>query len=69
MSLLSVDEAISRIVGDVSSPLPAEAVALAEADGRTLAEALTAKRSQPPFPASAMDGYAVRAEDATPAAR
>ena len=64
MSLLSVDEAISRILGDVSSPLPAETVAIADADGRTLADDLTAKRSQPPFPASAMDGYALRADDA-----
>ncbi|MEQ9688436.1 MAG: molybdopterin molybdenumtransferase MoeA, partial [Bauldia litoralis] len=65
MSLLSVDEAIARILGDASAPLAAETVPLDEADGRTLAEDLTSKRSQPPFPASAMDGYALRAEDAT----
>jgi molybdopterin molybdotransferase len=32
--------------------------------GRVLAEPLVARRAQPPFPASAMDGYAVRAADA-----
>ncbi|MEP0323793.1 molybdopterin molybdotransferase MoeA [Bauldia litoralis] len=65
MSLLSVDEAISRILGDAAVPLAIETVQLDEADGRTLAEDLASKRSQPPFPASAMDGYALRAEDAT----
>src|SRR5690606_19620647 len=33
------------------------------AAGRILAEPLPARRTQPPFPASAMDGYAVRAAD------
>ncbi|MCB1487016.1 MAG: molybdopterin molybdotransferase MoeA [Bauldia sp.] len=63
MSLLPVEDAIARIVGDVEVPLSSESVALTEAAGRTLAEDLAAKRSQPPFPASAMDGYAVRAGD------
>lgn len=68
MSLLSVEEAIGRILADVS-PLPAETVDIREAYGRFLAEDLAARRSQPPFPASAMDGYAVRAEDAREGAR
>jgi molybdopterin molybdotransferase len=62
MSLLRVEEAIARILAGVT-PLPAETVDIQEAYGRFLAEDLTAVRSQPPFPASAMDGYAVRAED------
>ncbi len=36
---------------------------LAQAGGRVLAEDITAVRDQPPFPASAMDGWAVRAAD------
>ena len=36
---------------------------IAAAAGRTLAEPLKARRTQPPFDASAMDGYALRAED------
>ncbi len=68
MSLLPVEEAVRRVIGDVV-PLPAETVALADADGRVLADDLTAKRSQPPFPASAMDGYAVRADDLQPGAQ
>jgi molybdopterin molybdotransferase len=66
MALLPVDEAIARIVAGVV-PLEAEIVPLAEAAGRTLAEPLSARRTQPPFAASAMDGYAVRAADITAA--
>ena len=67
--LLPVEDAVARIVAGVT-PLGGETAALAEADGRALATALAAKRTQPPFAASAMDGYAVRADDlATPPAR
>src|SRR5690606_21978048 len=66
MSLLPVDEAIARIVAGVE-PLESEMVRLDEAAWRTLAAPLAATRTQPPFPASAMDGFAVRAADtATP---
>lgn len=64
MSLLPVDKAVARILGGAEPVGEQEHVALAEADGRVLAEDLVATRSQPPFPASAMDGYAVRALDA-----
>ena len=60
--LLPVDDAVARIVAGVV-PLAAEAVSLDAAEGRTLAEPLRAKRTQPPFDASSMDGYAVRAAD------
>lgn len=40
-----------------------EHVPLGAAFGRVLAEAVTATRDQPPFAASAMDGYAVRRAD------
>lgn len=62
MSLISVDEALKRLVAGVK-PLETEDVPLAEANGRVLAAPLSARRTQPPFPASAMDGYAVRAAD------
>lgn len=62
MSLLPVDEAIARIIASIT-PLAEEPVSLDEALGRTLAAPLAATRTQPPFPASAMDGYAVRAVD------
>ena len=64
MALLPVDEAIARLLAGVE-PLATEQVPLLEAGGRVLATELAAQRTQPPFPASAMDGYAVRAEDAS----
>lgn len=60
--LLPVKEALARVLDGVM-PLPGEEIALADAAGRVLAAAIVADRSQPPFPASAMDGYAVRAAD------
>ena len=42
--------------------MAAETVPLAKSGAGT-AQALKARRDQPPFAASAMDGYAVRAED------
>jgi molybdopterin molybdotransferase len=61
--LLPVSEALARILATAPAPLAVEMVALHDAHHRTLAEDLIAPRDQPPFPASAMDGYAVRAED------
>lgn len=61
-SLLSVAEALTRILAPVA-PLPTEAVALAEARGRTLTDEVEARRTQPPSDISAMDGYALRHAD------
>ena len=62
MALLSVAEALARVTQGLE-PLDAERVPLDRARGRVLAEDLAAGLSQPPFDASAMDGYAVRADD------
>jgi molybdopterin molybdotransferase len=62
MALMPVDEARARILSNVK-PLPPENVPLAQALDRVLAKPLSAKRDQPPFNSSAMDGYAVRSED------
>src|SRR5215472_11775036 len=62
-SLLSVDEALGLILGRVW-PLSAESIPLAEAAGRFLAEPARAVVDLPPFPSSAMDGFALRAADA-----
>ncbi|WP_036257996.1 gephyrin-like molybdotransferase Glp [Methylocapsa aurea] len=61
--LLSVAEARAQILADVSGERPIETVSLAQTAGRTLAEDLIARRTQPPMAVSAMDGYAVRAAD------
>jgi molybdopterin molybdotransferase len=68
MSLLPVDEAVARLLAGVT-PLPAEEIPLARAHGRVLATDLAARLTQPPFSASAMDGYAVRAAEAKVGAR
>ncbi len=60
--MISVAEAVARIEA-AFTPLAAEQIALADALGRVLAEDVAARRSQPPAAVSAMDGYAVRAED------
>ncbi len=62
MALLPVSEALTRILSGVK-PLGAEKVSLAEVCGRVLASTVKAKRAQPPFAASAMDGYALRHAD------
>jgi molybdopterin molybdotransferase len=67
--LIPVAEALARVLA-AASPVATQEVALAEAFGRTLAEPVTAGRTQPPFANSAMDGYALRAADAVePGAR
>lgn len=63
MSLIPVEEALRRVLAGVSGPTDAERLPLTECAGRTLAADICALRDQPPFPASAMDGYAVRAAD------
>jgi molybdopterin molybdotransferase len=62
MSMIGVAEAHARLMR-LFAPLPSEVVPIAEAAGRVLAEAVEARRTQPPFASSAMDGYAVRAAD------
>ncbi len=60
--MLSVDEALAALLGSVG-PLPRESVSLAQAHGRVLATPVAARLTQPPFDASAMDGYAIRWAD------
>lgn len=60
--LLSLETALGRILERVT-PLGPETVQLAEAAGRVLGDDAHAYVDLPPFPSSAMDGFAVRAED------
>jgi cyclic pyranopterin monophosphate synthase len=55
--------------GALARPLAAETVSPGRGRGRVLAADAVAARDQPPFAASAMDGYAVRAADLAPGAR
>ena len=59
------DEA-RRIIAERLPRMEPEAVPLADAIGRILAEDITAPEDHPPFPASTMDGFAVLAADHSP---
>lgn len=65
--MITVAEALEKVLALVA-PLPAEQVALRAARGRVLAAPATARLTQPPFDASAMDGYWLARADHTPGA-
>src|ERR1700747_3092850 len=60
--LLTVDEALAEVLARVR-PVESEVVLLTEADRRVLAADARAAVDLPPFPSSAMDGFAVRSGD------
>ncbi|WP_109311813.1 gephyrin-like molybdotransferase Glp [Ruegeria sp. AU67] len=60
--MITVEEA-RALLFELVSPLPAETVALSDAAGRDLAQDIEATRDQPPFEASSMDGYALKATE------
>lgn len=62
MALMPVAEALTRILATAKLSA-AETVKLENSYDRILANDLKAKRDQPPFPSSAMDGYALRHAD------
>jgi molybdopterin molybdotransferase len=61
-ALLTIDEALALVLENVT-PLEAEDVPLAACAGRVLLEAARSRVDLPPFPSSAMDGFALRAAD------
>jgi molybdopterin molybdotransferase len=63
---LDVDAAMERILA-AFSPLPVVEQQLLEASGQVLVKDVVARHNVPPFRNSAMDGYAVRAIDASQA--
>lgn len=65
--MITVEDALNRVFA-LSRPMPVEHVPLSRAAGRVLAQPVQARRNQPPFPASAMDGYAVQDADVAPGA-
>ncbi len=64
-ALMPVEEALERLLAMAGSApiLERERLPLAAAQGRVLAEALISSLDLPPWPNSAMDGYALRLED------
>ncbi|KIC48568.1 gephyrin-like molybdotransferase Glp [Tateyamaria sp. ANG-S1] len=61
--MITVAEALSHLFA-LADEMPVEHVPLLEADGRVLAEPVAARRTQPPFAASSMDGYALKGVEA-----
>jgi molybdopterin molybdotransferase len=64
--LIPVEQALEMVLAEATI-LPFEDVALEDALGRVLAQAINADADLPPFDRSAMDGYALRAEDVSQA--
>jgi molybdopterin molybdotransferase len=62
VSLLPFEDALARILDGVE-PLDGETVEVGNAARRVLAEDIHARLTQPPFDASSMDGFALRAGD------
>lgn len=62
MAMMPVAEALQRVLAE-ARPLPGELAPLADAFGCVLTDDVAALRTQPPAAVSAMDGYAVRADD------
>ena len=56
--MITVEAALSQLF-ELVTPLESEVVSIDQAYGRILSEPVSAPRDQPPFAASAMDGYAV----------
>ncbi|WP_299353244.1 gephyrin-like molybdotransferase Glp [uncultured Shimia sp.] len=65
--MITVTEALERLFA-LTAPLETETVPLSQANGRVLAETVRANRNQPPFAGSAMDGYAMIADEVAPGA-
>ncbi|MBC8144298.1 MAG: molybdopterin molybdenumtransferase MoeA, partial [bacterium] len=61
--MISFDEALQIVVDNSAREMPAETVPLVLASGRVLAQPIIASENIPAEDNSAMDGYAVRADD------
>ena len=60
---ISIEEALARVLDRVNMTTGEEIIGTADCCGRVLAEDVAATVNVPPFNRSAMDGYAVRAEE------
>ncbi|WP_299653752.1 gephyrin-like molybdotransferase Glp [uncultured Tateyamaria sp.] len=61
--MITVTQALDHLFA-LADEMPVDHVPLLEADGRILAGAVTSRRTQPPFAASSMDGYALKGVEA-----
>ena len=61
--MLSVEDAVALLASRLGVVEGSESIRLVQADGRVLAQDVTAPLPLPPFTNSAVDGYALRGED------
>lgn len=61
--MITVAQALDHLF-TLADEMPVEHVSLLDADGRVLAGPVAARRTQPPFASSSMDGYALKAVEA-----
>ncbi len=66
--MIAVEEALRIILAGIT-PLGLESIDMAGSQGRVLGEDIRAKRPNPPWDNSAMDGYALRAADSIGASK
>ncbi|WP_323764962.1 gephyrin-like molybdotransferase Glp [Marinovum sp.] len=66
--MIAISEALDHLFA-LAPSLSTEELSLLQASGRVLAKDAVSTRDQPPFAASAMDGYAIAAAEARPGAR
>ncbi|WP_159567460.1 molybdopterin molybdotransferase MoeA [Budvicia diplopodorum] len=67
-NLLTLDQALNKMLSQVETVSQTEQIDLAQAAGRITAQSVTSPLDVPPFANSAMDGYAVRVNEVTESA-
>ena len=63
--MIPVKEALGKLIA-ITNPTETEEISILQSSGRVLAQRVYAKRDQPPYNSSSMDGYAVRSKDVEP---
>lgn len=67
--MLEIEECLARLLNELQPQQTTQMVAITECEGMVLGSDVTAGMMVPPYPKSAMDGYAVRAADTAGAAK
>lgn len=67
--MLEIEECLERMLSEIEPQKLTEVVSILDCVDRVLAQSVVADKMVPPFPKSAMDGYAVKAEDIADAAK
>ena len=60
--ILEADDAVNIVLDNIK-PLGMERISIFESLNRVIGEEIISRRNLPPYDTSAMDGYAIKAED------